>query len=119
LSNGRFEVTKIDGSESDPIIVDLNNPIEIDALANDTPGADGVSYADVLLGDAPELGTTVFDAETGRFTYVPDQGAVGEDSFTYSITDADGDVSEASVLLLLTDLNGTPGQRFTFFGQLR
>ncbi|WP_160727809.1 beta strand repeat-containing protein [Qipengyuania vulgaris] len=81
-----------------------NAPIVIDALANDVFGADGVLTADgvsVVVSSQGAQGTATYDPATGLFTYTPAPGAGSNgqltDSFTYTITDQDGDSSTATV----------------------
>lgn len=45
---------------------------------------------------APKKGTVSFDTVGGGFTYTPDAGAHGRDSFTYCVCDRYGNYSEAS-----------------------
>ncbi|MDP3674869.1 MAG: tandem-95 repeat protein [Novosphingobium sp.] len=80
-------------------------PLVISALANDTFGADGGSLsAGVAITTQPTKGTVSYSATTGQFTYTPNAGAEGADSFQYTITDGDGDMSTATVTLnLLAD----------------
>ncbi|MEQ9393773.1 choice-of-anchor K domain-containing protein, partial [Haliea sp.] len=83
------------------ISVDQGTPMIIDVFANDTQGADGVDLvAGVSLATAPGKGTVVYN-EDGTFTYTPDAGEEGEDSFTYTIVDSDGDESTATVTLTI------------------
>lgn len=79
-------------------------PLLIGALANDTAGADGVALGGaVTITGAPSKGAVVYNGD-GTFTYTPAAGLDGADSFTYSITDGDGDTSTATVRLnLLAD----------------
>ena len=74
--------------------------VVIDVLANDIKGADGVPLANVALGTAPSKGVAVYNGD-GTFTYTPNAGEEGPDSFTYTIIDADGDPSTATVSLTL------------------
>ena len=55
--------------------------------------ASGNVFSAVTL---PQHGSVVVNAD-GTFTYTPGAGFVGQDSFTYRITDANGDVSTATV----------------------
>ena len=50
----------------------------------------------------PLKGTVVYN-NNGTFTYTPHAGAEGPDSFTYKITDKDGDTSTATVTINLAD----------------
>ncbi len=44
----------------------------------------------------------------GRFNYLPDAGFVGTDTFTYIAQDADGDMSTATVSIVVTGTNHVP-----------
>ncbi len=103
-----------DGTPDSPIFVSEDISTEIVALANDFLGSDGISLSGVSLADTPKLGTVTFNSDSGHFTYMPNEGASGEDSFTYAITDLDGDVSEAKVSLLLSKLDGSLGDDSLF-----
>lgn len=71
--------------------------LTFDALANDVQGADGVNLVTgVAIATNPSKGTVVYN-DDGTFTYTPNAGAEGPDSFTYTITDADGDPSTTTV----------------------
>ena len=75
------------------------SPLTFNALTNDVKGADGVDLATgVVVATNPAKGTVVYN-DDGTFTYTPNAGAEGPDSFTYTITDADGDSSTAIVTL--------------------
>ncbi|WP_085910179.1 VCBS domain-containing protein, partial [Kiloniella majae] len=92
-----------------------DSSVVVDVLANDVAGADGVDLAtDVKLVTAASKGTVVYNAD-GTFTYTTNAGAEGADSFSYEITDGDGDKSIATVSLTigadsvptLASVNGT------------
>ena len=73
---------------------------------NDVKGAD--ASATWAIATNPAHGTVIItNAATGAYTYTPNTGYVGPDSFTYTLTDADGDVAPASVSLSVNSL-GTP-----------
>lgn len=85
-----------------------NQPIVIDALGNDTFGADGVDTANpasVFVSTDGVQGTATYDPATGLFTYTPAAGAGSDgnsaDFFEYTIIDADGDSSTARVDITL------------------
>jgi hypothetical protein len=66
-------------------------------LVNDLDPEGGVVTA-VLITDGVDNGTlTAFP--DGRFTYTPDAGFSGTDSFTYRMRDADGKTAEATVVI--------------------
>jgi hypothetical protein len=71
----------------------------VGVLANDTD-PDGDALSAVLLS-APAHGTFAF-AGDGSFTYVPDEGFLGTDSFTYRARDGRGGESSATVSLTVT-----------------
>ncbi|MBK8577072.1 MAG: cadherin-like domain-containing protein [Candidatus Accumulibacter sp.] len=52
-------------------------------------------------------GSVVVNAD-GSFTYTPDADYHGPDSFTYTLTDADGDVSTATALLTVNPIDDLP-----------
>ena len=60
---------------------------------NDTVGADGPGTW--ALAGGPAHGKVVVNTD-GSYTYTPDNGYAGRDSFTYTLTDKDGDVSTAT-----------------------
>lgn len=69
------------------------------AITHDTPLSDNVTWNDsndpdgggitASLDQGPSHGTVQLDAD-GAFTYTPDQGWVGTDTFTYTISDSFG-----------------------------
>ena len=110
-----YKITDIDGDVSEatatitiepgndvPVAVDdaystpFDEPVNGDLSGNDTPSPDGGNVW-MKLTD-PANGTVVVNPD-GTFTYTPDAGFSGADSFTYKITDVDGDVSEATATI--------------------
>ncbi|WP_374568230.1 Ig-like domain-containing protein [Ideonella sp.] len=73
--------------------------------ANDTLSGDGGNA--FALGTNAAHGTVVVNAD-GTFTYTPAANYNGPDSFTYTLTDADGDVSTATVTLNVASVNDLP-----------
>ena len=118
-----YEVT--DGAESDTGTVTLTvNPVNDAPVANDdtfTGSEDSMIAGNVLTNDADIDGDAlavvsgtfatnhgvVTIEENGMFSYTPDSGYVGEDSFTYEVTDGNGGMDTALVTLTLED-SGTP-----------
>ena len=100
-SNNTFEVRLVvqpaneaPQAVDDNALVDENEEVEIDALANDSdPDGESVEVKEFSQG---ENGEVVLN-ENGTFTYTPDEGFVGEDSFEYTIADADGATHSATV----------------------
>ncbi|MEK8033714.1 Ig-like domain-containing protein [Ideonella sp. DXS29W] len=73
--------------------------------SNDTLSGDGGNV--FAVGTGPAHGTVVVNAD-GTFTYTPAANYNGPDSFTYTLTDADGDVSTATVTLNVAAVNDAP-----------
>lgn len=71
-------------------------PYRTQFLASDSEGED-ITYA---VETAPRKGTVVIDG--AEFTYTPDEGITGSDSFTYTAADSAGNVSlPAKVTILI------------------
>ncbi|MGL5839164.1 MAG: DUF5801 repeats-in-toxin domain-containing protein, partial [Sphingorhabdus sp.] len=83
-----------------------NAPVTINVIANDVPGADGVSLTSgvaLIAGSLSGAGSIVYNND-GTFTYMPAPGEEGLVTFQYRITDGDGDTSTATATIaLLTD----------------
>ena len=82
----------------------------------DTPITGSVTGNDVLSGDGgntwskltdPANGALVFNPD-GTYTYTPEAGWSGTDSFTYEICDVDGDCDEATVTITVTSVDEMP-----------
>ena len=81
-------------------------------LGNDKFGADGVDTDNSPLTGQVTVtngahGTLVYNND-GTFTYTPDAGYTGADSFNYTIKDGDGDTSTATVTLSSVKTNSLP-----------
>ncbi|MBV7409941.1 Ig-like domain-containing protein [Maritimibacter sp. DP1N21-5] len=80
-----------------------NTPVAIDVLANDTdPEGDAIS----VIGSTPPANGTISLAG-GVFTYTPNAGFTGTDTFTYTIDDALGatDIATVTVSVGMTGPN--------------
>ncbi len=66
----------------------MGNPVSDNVLENDTlPGGGNLT---AILTSEPEHGELIeFDWETGDYTYQPEEGFVGTDTFTYIATDGE------------------------------
>ncbi len=69
-----------------------------DVSTNDYKSLDGGNVWS--LDSGPTHGTLVFNAD-GTYTYTSDDVYVGDDTFTYSLCDVDGDCSEATVTITI------------------
>ncbi len=85
----------------DRFTLDTDEPIKGELGVNDTLSADGGNVW--AIGSIPSHGTATVDND-GSFTYYPELGFVGTDSFTYTLTDIDGDSDNATVTLLISPI---------------
>ncbi|MEL7451071.1 MAG: tandem-95 repeat protein [Pseudomonadota bacterium] len=79
-------------------------PVNIQVLDNDTNLTDGPVI--VAVRTPPANGTAV-ELSDGAVRYVPLTGFAGGDTFTYRVTDADGDFAEAAVTITVIANPGT------------
>ncbi|HEY9239154.1 MAG TPA: Ig-like domain-containing protein [Burkholderiaceae bacterium] len=103
-----FDVTPVDEAPvavADSVVVVEDTPFIGSVATNDTLSADGGNVFALVTG--PASGSLVFNAD-GTFTYTPNADANGPDTFTYSLTDADGSVSTAVVTLQVGAVNDAP-----------
>jgi hypothetical protein len=61
--------------------------VVIDVLANDSDPDGQLDAASVTVVTGPNHGTATVDPLTGRITYRPDVGYLGDDAFTYRVCD--------------------------------
>ena len=82
-----------------------NAPVTVDVFANDVQrGADGTLASSVALVAGSQVGSgTLVNNGNGTFTLTPLAGQTGQVTFQYTITDADGDTSQATVTITLAD----------------
>ena len=86
-----------------------NTPVAINVLANDTPGGKPIAPSTVAIVQQPADGTLQVDPKTGVVTYVPDTNFAGDDSFTYTVSDTAGNVSNvATVSITVTFVDRPP-----------
>lgn len=87
-------------AQNDALTVDENSqagaPNRVTVSTNDTIGEDGGDGDDYSLDIAPSNGA-VTEISDGVFEYIPSTDFFGNDSFTYTITDSDGDENTATV----------------------
>nr|HPQ33881.1 Ig-like domain-containing protein [Tenuifilaceae bacterium] len=77
----------------------VNTPVDIAVVANDTGFEDG--FGDLAIHIAPQFGTaTIKDRSV---TYTPSPNFIGEETFVYVVSDADGDYDIATVTVTVTD----------------
>ena len=102
-----------DPADNDPPVADddflvtyVDNPVTSNVLPNDYDiDGDSLTVTDVPLTD-PSNGTVVLNAD-GSFTYTPDPGFAGVDTFTYEVCDGNGGCDTALVVIdVLPDVYG-------------
>ncbi len=90
----------------DTLTVDENSSNEvsnqIDVSKNDTLGTDGGDSDNYSVVSQSDNGV-VSEVSDGLFEYVPNKDFHGSDSFTYKLTDADGDTDSATVSVTIRE----------------
>ncbi|MBK7548114.1 MAG: tandem-95 repeat protein [Rhodoferax sp.] len=88
-----------------PVGVTEDTPFTASLASNDTPSGDG---GNVWSKTTDPANGTVTVTAAGVFPYTPNANFNGVDSFTYTITDADGSTSSATVTLNVGAVNDVP-----------
>jgi hypothetical protein len=84
-----------------------NTSAAVNVLANDTD-ADGLNPASVTVVHAPVNGAVLVNTTTGAITYTPNIGFAGSDSFTYTVQDNLGAVSNVGIVRVTIQFVNTP-----------
>ena len=92
-------------ANADTVNATEDTPLSGNLATNDLPSGDGGNVWSLVSGAAH--GTVTVNAD-GTFSYVPAANYNGVDSFTYKITDADGDTSIAVVTVNVASVNDLP-----------
>jgi len=71
-------------------------PVVISVLANDTDFGGSLVPGSVAIATQPANGSVSVNPQTGAVTYTPANGFSGNDSFTYTVLDDDGALSNAA-----------------------
>ncbi len=119
LSDGENEVTATVAIDVLPVndaptaVNDAYTTDEDTSLAVSSPGVlindfdvDSTDLTVEVIVDST-YGTTILESD-GVFTYTPNENFFGADSFTYSVTDNDGETNTATVAITVTDVNDLP-----------
>ncbi|MGR5149821.1 Ig-like domain-containing protein, partial [Photobacterium alginatilyticum] len=81
--------------------------IAVRAAANDVE--DGTPTGEIAIATEPSMGSVSIDQTAGTLVYTPNLNEVGTDTFTYTITDNEGGVSEpATVTVNIGAVNDRP-----------
>jgi uncharacterized repeat protein (TIGR01451 family)/gliding motility-associated-like protein len=86
---------------NDTYTIDENTELTVNLAANDTPSPDGGNVWSKITD--PKHGEAVVRTD-GTLVYIPDKGYSGKVTFTYTITDMNGDQSNALVEILVKAL---------------
>ncbi|KAF7781594.1 hypothetical protein PRUB_b0870 [Pseudoalteromonas rubra] len=120
--------TALNTSEPATVVVTITSVNDAPVAANltistdeDTPSAalavreaatdieDGVPTGVVTLTSTPSLGVVSLDQDAGTLVYTPNTNEVGEETFTYTITDSEGLVSaSANITVNIGAINDRP-----------
>ena len=80
---------------------ELDTPVTIDVLANDTDCDNNIDPTTLINVTNPENGSVMVD--NGKFIYTPNSGYFGTDTFNYTICDAQGSCDEATVIITIEE----------------
>ena len=80
---------------ADRVVAPKGKSVSIDVLDNDFDSS-GLDPSTVTIVSGPKKGTVDVDSETGEITYQRSGSATGDDSFTYTVADTEGNVSSTS-----------------------
>jgi len=87
---------------------DENTAVEIDVLDNDSdPDGDDITVC-MQAGDGQPANGFVSINSDGTFSYEPNDGFTGTDSFTYTICDEEGLQDQATVTIYVNNVNEAP-----------
>ncbi|MGE5382253.1 MAG: HYR domain-containing protein, partial [Omnitrophica WOR_2 bacterium] len=86
-------------AEDDNASTQLDTPVVIDVIANDSYCINEIDQASLASTSNPVNGTIMADPINGSFIYTPNAGYSGTDTFSYSICNNDGVCDEAVVTI--------------------
>jgi hypothetical protein len=108
-------VNDVPDAVDDTATTDEDIPLIIDVVANDLmsddhpPPASGDGVASVVPASIPGVTVgTVVQAPGNQVEYIPPADYFGPDSFTYTVTDTDGEFSTATVSMTVNPINDPP-----------
>ncbi len=86
---------------NDAETTDVDQPVTIDVLSNDDADA-------TLTGVLTQPANGSVSIVNGQIVYTPDAGFVGVDTFTYQVTDPNGNLATTTVTVTINDVNKPP-----------
>ena len=99
--------------QADVAIVQSGATVIVNVLANDTD-SDGTLNKSSLIASNPNSGTVDINFVTGEITYSHDGSASTSDSFTYTVADNLGLVSNLATVSITITNDGSTGELITF-----
>ncbi|HJT31483.1 MAG TPA: Ig-like domain-containing protein [Pirellulales bacterium] len=87
---------------------DKNTSQPIDVLANDSDAGSGIDPSTVAIVQPPQFGTAQVNPVTGLIIYTPAPNFFGNDSFTYTVKDHQGLISNPAHVSLTVLSAGSP-----------
>ncbi|MFQ5648303.1 MAG: tandem-95 repeat protein [bacterium] len=96
----------------DSVATDEDVAIDIAVLGNDSDVDGSIVTSSVTVASGPGTGQATVNTTTGKITYTPASDFFGEDSFTYTVEDDDGNLSApATVKVTVLSVNDLPVAR--------
>ncbi|MFC1388691.1 MAG: retention module-containing protein, partial [gamma proteobacterium symbiont of Clathrolucina costata] len=92
-------------AENDIVATQENTPVGIFVLGNDSdPEGDRL----LVTGNTQPSNGTLVQNSNGSYQYTPNAGFTGTDSFTYTVSDGNGGVDTATVMIAVAGVNDGP-----------
>jgi gliding motility-associated-like protein len=101
----QLTVTAGPTANDDLATTDMNVPVNIAVLLNDTDCDENIDPTTVTVVSGPANGFTMVDPQTGSIMYTPNTDYTGTDTFTYSVCDLSGLCDEAVVSITINGGN--------------
>jgi PKD repeat protein len=102
-------------ASNDSAICDEDGFVWIDVLTNDTDIDGTINPSTVTIITQPNDGSTNVNTTTGEIKYIPDANYYGSDSFSYTVQDDLGEVSnQATVTITVFDVNDIPTASYVY-----
>jgi VCBS repeat-containing protein len=98
-------VNDVPAAVNDTYMTKEDTALSGNVSTNDTPSGDGGNVWSLESG--PTHGTLALNAD-GSFVYMPEANYNGVDSFSYRITDVDGDTSTATAMIMVNPADDFP-----------
>ncbi|MGQ4647525.1 Ig-like domain-containing protein [Lyngbya aestuarii] len=90
-------------ANNDTATLTTNSSVEINVLSNDTDSDGNVNASSVAISGNPANGSVTVDSVSGLITYTPNAGFIGTDSFSYTVEDNEGELSNPATVNLTVE----------------